>query len=223
MTRMATLLLLAGCLACGRAPATTPAPQTIDPSLEAWAADTTAITEPMQVVFDWNLRDRDARFSGQGVARIEQNRARVDLFGPRGEGYLSAVLDGFQLSLSSGSPENVPLPPPALFWSVLGVFRAPPGASLVSAVRDGNEVELSYAASSDRWRFRFENDDLRHAEWTGSAEGRRTVELDAPNGDGLPAGAIYRDWPAFLELRLTPTETRKVNGFPGEIWTLRRR
>jgi hypothetical protein len=175
----------------------------------------------MQIWFDWNLRDRDARFSGQGVARIEADRARVDLFGPRGEGYLSAVLDGFEPRLSLGV-EAVPLPPPALFWSVLGVFRAPPGATLVRAEQQGASITLEYGQASDRWRFQLENGSLQQAEWTGSSAGRRTVELDRSQNGDLPSGALYRDWPAFLELRLTPKEVRKVNGFPTEIWTLRR-
>jgi hypothetical protein len=212
----------AAMIACGGGQTAMPAPQSVDPALETQAVTGTAISEPMQILFDWSLRDRDARFSGQGVARIEPNRARVDLFGPRGEGYLSAVLEDFALELSQGVAENVPLPPPALFWNVLGVFRSPPGATLINARQENQTVQLQYAAAADKWQFRFEAGSLRHAEWTGSGEGRRTVELDAENGDGLPGGVTYRDWPAFLELRLSPTEVRKVNGFPSEIWTLRR-
>jgi hypothetical protein len=208
--------------ACGKAtPPASPSPQTIDPALEAAAVAGTRVDTPMQIMFDWNLRDRDARFSGQGVARIEPDRARVDLFGPRGEGYLSAVLDGFDLELSLGV-ENVPLPPPALFWSVLGVFRAPPGATLARAEQQGGDVTLEYRAANDTWRFQMESGSLAHAEWTGSSAGRRTVELERGQNGELPSSALYRDWPAFLELRLTPKEVRKVNGFPAEIWTVRR-
>jgi hypothetical protein len=39
----------------------------------------------------------------------------------------------------------------------------------------------------------------------------------------VPREATYRDWPAFLELKLVPTQVRNVNGFPADIWTLERR
>lgn len=223
LKKMVALPALAVAVACGGGQTAMPSPQQpVDPALETDAIARTAITEPVQILFEWNVRDRDARFSGQGVARVEANRARVDLFGPRGEGYLSAVLEGFELRTARGAVENAPLPPPALFWNVLGVFRSPPGATLVKSEQQNANVTLEYASASDRWRFQFESGMLRHAEWTGSGEGRRTVELGAEDKNGLPSGATYRDWPAFLELRLSPTEVRKVNGFPSEIWTLGR-
>jgi len=220
--RTLSLALVLAWAACSRSsPPNPPSPSSIDPALEAAAVERTRVDEPMEILFDWNLRERDARFSGEGVARIEPDRARVDLFGPRGEGYLSAVLDGFQLKLSLGV-ESVPLPPPALFWSVLGVFRVPPGATLARAEQKDANTTLEYAASGDAWRFQLDNGALQHAEWTGSSAGRRTVELSRNANAELPSGALYRDWPAFLELRLTPKQVRKVNGFPAEIWTVRR-
>jgi len=211
---------MAGLLACGGHTGD-PAPRTIDPTVEAEAVAATAISRSLQVTFDWRLEDREARFNGQGVARIEANRARVDLFGPRGEAYISAVLDGFQLRLPPGA-EDPALPPPPLFWSVLGVFRAPPGAQLVAATRDGTRSDLEYTDNEGTWRFRIEGETLRRAEWTGRQDGRRTVELSNPGAGGVPAEATYRDWPAFLQLRLSPTDVREVNGFPTEIWTLGR-
>jgi hypothetical protein len=211
---------LAAC--AGRGATNSSPPRTIDPALEAEAIDLTATDQPLQIIFDWSLQDRDARFSGQGVARVEPpGRARVDLFGPRGEGYVSAVLDGEQLRFPPGV-QNVPLPPPGLFWSVLGVFRPPAGATLNGAERRGETIELQYAQADDVWRFRLNGANLAQAEWTGSGEGRRTVVLDGEDPSGVPRQATYRDWPAFLELRLSPTEVRKVDGFPSDIWTLTR-
>jgi hypothetical protein len=208
-------------LACGGS-TSAPTPRPIDPALEAEAVGATAAAEPVQIIFNWAVDDRDARFSGQGVARIEPpRRARVDLFGPRGEGYLSAVLDGAELHLPGGI-ENVPLPPPGLFWSVLGMFKPPPGATLVGAEKRNDAVTLEYSAGTDVWRFRLNGGKLQQAEWTGGGQGRRTVALQGADDNGLPRQATYRDWPAFLELRLTPTEVRKVDGFPSEIWTLPR-
>lgn len=214
------LVAMAAC--AGQGATNSSLPRAVDPTLEAEAIASTAVDQPLQIIFDWSLQDRDARFSGQGVARVEPPaRARVDLFGPRGEGYVSAVLDGEQLRLPPGV-QNVPLPPPGLFWSVLGVFRPPAGATLEGAERRGETIELRYTQAQEVWRFRLSGDKLEQAEWTGSGQGRRTVVLDGEDASGVPRQATYRDWPAFLELRLSPTEVRRVDGFPADIWTLTR-
>lgn len=198
-----------------------PTPRTIDPTLEADAVSATALSVPIHIVFDWSLQDRDARFSGQGVARIEGDRARVDLFGPRGEAYLSAILNGMDLQLPAGV-QSVPLPPPALFWSVLGVFKPPGGGTLAAAERDNGDWRLEYTATDQVWRFQLADSSLKRAEWTGGGEGRRSVELQPEDPNGVPREATYRDWPAFLELRMSLVKVETVNGFPSETWTLRR-
>jgi hypothetical protein len=206
--------------ACGGRSAD-PVPRVVDPAVEADAIAATAIRGAVQIIFDWRLQDRDARFSGQGVARVEGSRARVDLFGPRGEAYATAVLDDFDLRLPPGVTD-VPLPPPPLFWSVLGVFRPPPGTDRVLARPGNGSADLEYDEGRDVWKFHLEGGVLRRAEWTGQQAGRRSVELSAPGAGGIPGTVTYRDWPAFLELRLSPTEVQEVDGFPSEIWTFSR-
>jgi hypothetical protein len=176
---------------------------------------------PTHIVFAWTLQERDGRFTGQGVTRIAPPaRARLDLFGPRGETYLIATMVDGRLHLPPGAP-NVPLPPPELLWTALGVFEPPAGARLVDARRDGTTLRVDYENGTDRWRFRFEDGRLRHAEWTGRGEGRRTVELSGTGDLGLPATAEYRDWLTFSELRLILGEAREVDAFPADIWSLR--
>ncbi|NIP78984.1 MAG: hypothetical protein GWM90_07200, partial [Gemmatimonadetes bacterium] len=86
-------VLLPGC--AGRS-----VPETVDPSAAADAIARTAPDRPLRVRFDWRILDGEARFSGEGVARIEPPyRARLDLFGPQGEGYLSAALVAGELRL----------------------------------------------------------------------------------------------------------------------------
>jgi hypothetical protein len=192
----------------------------VDPSVEAAAIQSTRLGETAQVLFDWTLQDRDARFSGEGVTRIEPpSRARLDLFGPRGEGYLSAALVDMDLRLPPGA-DDVPLPPAALFWSALGVFHPPEGAELVGTRRDGAETTLAYARGDERWTFRLANDALRSAEWVDRRDGRRTVQLTAASGSRYPQVAVYRDWPAFRELKITVDRTEKVDRFPSDIWTI---
>jgi len=214
-------LALAGMAAGCGGHTTDPVPRVVDPAVETQAMEATSIHGAVQIIFDWRLQDRDARFSGQGVARVEGLRARVDLFGPRGEAYATAVLDDFELRLPPGVTD-VPLPPPPLFWSVFGVFRPPPGTERVLARPGDGSADLEYAQGRDVWRFHLEAGVLRRAEWTGQHAGRRSVELSLPGEGGIPGSVTYRDWPAFLELRLSPTEVREVDAFPSEIWTLSR-
>src|SRR5690606_13563466 len=110
-------LALTSCAASAPA-ADPPGPPTVDPTVAQAAVAETALDRPLHVVFAWTLQEREARFSGRGVTRYEPpGRARLDLFGPRDETYLSAALVDMELRLPRGMPD-VPLPPPPLLWSV---------------------------------------------------------------------------------------------------------
>ncbi len=208
----------AALLSCGGRPGT-PEPLPVDPAIEPAVVEATAVERPLRILFDWRLEDREGRFSGQGVLRVEPGRARLDLFGPRSESYLSAVLDGGELRLPVGA-DGTQLPPPPLFWTVLGVMKPPPGAPLIGAVTDGDRTELRYGTAGDAWSFVLEEGRLRRAEWTGTGSGRRTVELSGRTDAGTPVRATYRDWPAFLELVLDAKRVEQVDGFPQDTWTL---
>src|SRR5690606_31960801 len=55
-----------------------------DPQAEQRLESATVPAQRVQVLFDWAMTDRDARFSGRGVLRVDSGyRVRVDLFGPR--------------------------------------------------------------------------------------------------------------------------------------------
>lgn len=210
--------IVAGCASAPPAPAGPP-----DPALAARVEEANRLSQPLHITFRWDLEEQDGHFEGQGVTRSQPtDRARLDLFGPRGETYLTAAIIGNQILLPPGSRE-VPLPPPTLLWSVLGVFTPPPGATLVASSESGPVTQLEYAAAGERWRFRFENDRLRQAEWTGRSEGRRTVDLGAAGALGLPRTATYRDHPAFVKLELELDQATAVDGFPQDIWTIGRR
>jgi hypothetical protein len=213
-----TLSACASAAPAGEVPAgTAPA----DPTIAEAAVVATTLDRPLHVVFEWTLQEREARFTGRGVTRYEPpSRARLDLFGPRDETYLSAALVDMELRLPPGAP-GVPLPPPPLLWSVLGVLRPPADARLTHASRDGDRTEVQYERDGERWTFRLEAGALRFAEANGPA-GRRTVELSGDGGHGLPQQAVYRDWPAFRELRLNLQEANEVDGFPQDIWNVGR-
>lgn len=212
------LLLVSACASGGDFAAGEPAPLIADRLVTA-----TAPAQPVHIEFDWSLRDREARFTGAGVARVQSPyRGRLDLFGPRGEAYLTAAIDAEQMHLPTGADDQA-LPPAALLWAALGVLYPPTGASLVgtSTTADG-ETQLEYARGGERWRFRLRNDMLRSAEWQSGSDGRRTVELEGVVAPGLPQRALYRDWVAFRELELTIRTVEVSDAFSDDVFRIPR-
>ena len=211
-TAMAIIaVLVGGCAGRG-------IPETIDPTVEVGAVDRTAPDAPLRVVFDWVILDGEARFTGSGAARIEPPyRARLDLFGPRGEGYLSAALVDSDVRLPPGTG-TVPLPPPALMWAVLGVVAPPPGAVLAGTLVEEERAELHYSVGESRLRYVLEGGRLSEVRWEG--DGRRMdVGLSGSAPGGLPREAVYRDWSGYTELRMNVEQVDEVEPYPPEIWT----
>jgi hypothetical protein len=194
-------------------------PPTLDPGVARRAIDLTAPDRPLRAVFGWRILDGDARFSGEGAARVEAPyRARLDLFGPNGEGYLSAALVGTDLRLP-GEPDRA-LPPPAMIWSVLGVIRPPDGAMLLGTREEAAELELVYGVADSRLRYTVQAGRLRLAEWRGGGR-RMVVELRGGTG-GLPEVSFYRDWAQNTELQTELETVEEVDPYPADIWTLGR-
>jgi hypothetical protein len=190
-----------------------------DAAAEAAAVAATEPAQAVRVAFDWDIRDREARFNGQGVLRLDRAyRARLDLFGPRGETLSAAVLEGEAMRVVPMGSEAL-LPPPALLWSALGVFRPPVDAPLTATGRDGTRLTLTYGRDGTSWRFRFEDGVLRGTEWTARG-GRRTVDLTGTSQFGLPAQAAFRDWTEFRELTLRVTNVEESAGFGADVWIL---
>jgi YD repeat-containing protein len=203
-------LLLAAC--ASHAP-----PATVDPATAASAIAGTAPDRPVRVVFQWRAMDGDARFNGQGVARIDvPYHARLDLFGPRGDTYLSAALVGQDLRLPPGV-DAAPVPPPALMWAVLGVVAPPETAVLVGTRETAGRAELYYDVDGSTLRYTLEAGRVREVRWDG-ARRRMVVELRGAAGLGLPTQAVYRDFAAVTELVLNLESVDAVESFPPDIW-----
>ncbi len=220
-TNIWPLLVVAGC-----APAGPPAPspqEPLQPQVAQIVVDSTALKRPLHIVFSWTFTEESARFSGRGATRVEPPyKARLDLFGPRGETYLAAAAVGDELRLPPNAPDalrNV-MPPIALLWTALGVLRAPEGAMLTQTRQRADTVLLGYTRNEERWSFRSLRGRLEYAEWNGPNSGKRTVELRGTGALGLPAVAVYRDWAAFRELTLTLEQANEAASFPADIWTL---
>jgi hypothetical protein len=183
---------------------------------EAMVASTP--TQPLWITFDWEAREREARYTGQGAARVEPpQRARLDLFGPRGESYLSAAIVAGELRLPP-SAEGALIPPPELLWGALGIFQPPEGAELAESTRKGDRARLEYRNGVERWTYEFEAERLRRVEWNGPERARRSVELKGEGTAGIPREATYRDWNAFTELKLKLGKVEEVDSFPPDIW-----
>lgn len=209
-----TLMLGAGACATGSGDMGAP-----DPQIEQRLETATAPSVRAQVMFDWNMTDRDARFSGRGVLRMDSGyRVRVDLFGPRGETLAAAIVADGTMRVAPDAAAEM-LPPAAMLWSSLGVFRRPSDAPLKGTSVNDDGISLDYARDRTQWRFRFEDERLRAAEWT-DGEGRRTVELTGSAGHGLPGQATFRDWTEFRELTLRVTDVEERAAFEPDVWIL---
>lgn len=205
-------LLLPGCASRGL-------PDTIDPAVAERAIAATAPDRPLRVVFDWTILEAGgARFTGSGAARMEPPyRARLDLFGPRGDGYLSAALVGTDLRLPRSAP-GVALPPPAMMWAVLGVVAPPADAVLVGTRVNPDRTELYYDVDESRLRYTLMGGRLTAARWDGRGR-RMAVALTGSVEPGLPASAFFRDASAGTELKLNLEQVDEVEPHPPEIWT----
>jgi hypothetical protein len=190
-----------------------------DPEAEQRLETATAPARRAQITFDWNMTDRDARFSGRGVLRADSGyRARVDLFGPRGETLAAAVVEGANMRVAPAAAEAM-LPPPAMLWAALGVFRRPVDAPLTGTRVTDDGISLEYSRDRIQWSFRFDGDRLRSAEWSDGS-GRRTVVLTGTADRGFPGQAVFRDWTEFRELTLRVTDVEERAAFEPDVWIL---
>lgn len=206
---------LAGCAARGTVEVRPVAPELADEAVVS-----SAPAETVRAAFRWSMVDADARFSGDGVVHIAPSyRARLDLFGPRGEGYLTATLMDETIRLPPGARQDVHLPPPTLLWSAIGVVRPPADARLTVSYRDGDRVRLEYVREQERWRFDLDAGRLVRAELESGA-GLQTVELREGSIHQIPRRAVYRDHAAFRELVLSLEEAEVLPALPSDIWTL---
>jgi hypothetical protein len=214
-----TLLLAATVAACATASAT-PSGGPPDPGAAARLSAATQQTRRLHVVFEWSLTDREFRLNGRGVLRVDSaQRARVDLFDPRGNTLAAAIVDGETMRIAGPPGAEKMLPPSNLMWAAIGVFRQPTDAPLVATKATGTTTQLEYARDDRRYTFGFDNEVLRHVEWTAGGS-RRTVELIGASKFGLPAEGKFRDWTEFRELTLRATDVAEAAKFDADVWIL---
>ncbi len=181
----------------------------------------TRLETPVRLIFDWSVREPGLRSGGRGVARLEPPyRARLDLFTGRGETVLRAALVGDDLRLPEGASGEL-VPPPALFWSSLGIFR--PGGDYRLAQgweADDGTLRLTYDSSS-RPDLLYELDDNGEVAALALLRDGETVDqlsLALPLRDGFPTEATYRNLIDFRELTFTLDTVETVEPYPSDIW-----
>jgi hypothetical protein len=222
-----TLLLAVLMTACGSGNLSAPSGVPVaDP--EAFVASLRAATlpgAPRQITFGWRLDEQGSRVSGRGVVRAEApERLRLDLFGERGDTYLTAALVGDEYRLPPEAVNAVALPSPSLFWAALGVLRLPAGATLLSATTTENTADLRYQSTDGQiyvWSFTRSSAGtwiLTRLERAGPRGVIETVSVDHSAESSALTRTSYRDWTAFRELILTIEEARDANSFPPDIW-----
>ena len=195
-----------------------PAP---DPEQVALALeDRTALTEPVRIIFEWQLNEAGVRVRGRGVARIEPPyKARLDLFLGNGETVVRAALVDGDLRLPPGAPEGI-LPPADLMWGVLGIFRPLRGLELLGVERQGADVlRLRYRYADTReLHFHVAGGRVRSIELLQGGRVVERVEVELEEGSRYPAEASYRNLAAFRELKLTRSTVERVESYPPDIW-----
>jgi hypothetical protein len=214
---MVALAALAAC-APGRVAVVGPmaSPQPMAESLQS----ETRLVEPTRIDFTWELNEAGARVKGVGVARVEPPyRARLDLFLEKGETVISAALVGDDLRLPPGAPDDI-LPPVALMWGTLGVFRPIEGARLIGGDRLENRAErLRYAYTQDReLHFEVGPGTVLAVELLEGASVVEWVRLETEPEGSYPASATYRNLIDFRELKIVTTSVRRAGPFESAIW-----
>lgn len=217
---VASLLAVAACAPGVAAPAGAPA---ADPAALARALTTATIpAQPEQIGFGWELSESGSKLRGRGVARIEApQRARLDLFGPRGESYLAAALVNGEFRLPGGASPAIPLPSQALLWAAVGVIQPPQGAALEGATTTDSVAVVRYrAANGEEFRYRIRTapaPTLVQLERIGGSGVLETVTIDR-GSDGRLQQVRYRDWAAYRDLTLDVESIKHTTGFSDEIW-----
>jgi hypothetical protein len=184
-------------------------------------AEGTSLSEPIFVVFGWQLNEAGTHLKGRGVARIEPPyKARLDLFLSNGESVVRAALVNGDLRLPPGTRTDI-LPPPDLMWGVLGVFRPDTDTELVGAEPlKGGALRLRYRYDDGQeLDFRVAKGRVHAVELRdrgGHVAQRVQLGLDA--SDRYPREATYRNLSAFRELKVTRKSVERVKAYPPDIW-----
>jgi hypothetical protein len=163
-----------------------------------------------QIVFDWELVDRDVTGRGEGVARVAgPDSARLDLFLGGGIGSGAAILIADSLRIpGSGLPRRF-IPPPPMLWAALGRVALPALPDTTARV-DGELLRVDIGRPVG-WRLTFHRDSLVRLERIRDG---RIAEWVERSGNTVH----YRSEEARRALSLTIKRAQEVPPFDASIW-----
>lgn len=221
--RAAFALLAIALQGCGGPPAGTPVPRIDAERAAARALATSQVTEPSRIDFEWSLVERSLRVAGKGVARLEPDKARLDMFLHNGANVITIALVDDEVRVPPGQMFNV-LPAPPLLWAALGVFR--PDASMTlqgGEALGGDVIRLRYALDDGaELRYRIEAGRVQQVEIREDGHVVHRVTLTLEDGYDHPTEARYRHISEFRELKVQIDSVKTVETYPAKIWDPRR-
>jgi hypothetical protein len=219
--RRVSLALAALSISCAPPPPPPPPPPTVDAQGLALRLEARGrIEEPTRILFEWSLSDRDARFRGRGVARLEPPyKARLDLFLANGETAVRASLVGDELRLPPGAPQGL-VPPAELLWGTLGVFKPSSDARLRGAetLADGRTALHYQRPDGIEVRYVIGDTGVQEVERLRAGSVVERLEVSTPSGARWPSEGTYRNLAEFRELKLTRQAVEQVESYPPDIW-----
>jgi hypothetical protein len=166
-----------------------------------------------QIVFNWELQDRDMNGRGDGAARIAApDSARLDFVLGGGFGGGGAILIGDVVTAPGPDMIRKLIPPAPLLWASLGRVALPNLPDTVIRV-DGQTLRADIG-NPVVWRVTFRGDTLVRAERVD--RGRVAEWIERPDATHIR----YRNEGARRSLTLTLTRTSEVPSFDASIWHL---
>ena len=175
---------------------------------------TTLAAGHSQIVFNWELEDRDMAGRGEGVARVAApDSVRLDFFVAGGFGGGSAIMIGDSLRAPGGEMVRRLVPPSALLWASMGRVALPNLPDTVVRV-DGSTLRADLGRPV-AFRLTFQGDSLVRAERVSDG---RVAEWVERSGSRIR----YRNEGARRLLQLVITRTDRAPVFDASIWRLDR-
>lgn len=213
--------LVVSAAACAGARTGSPLPSERARAMADEARQRGRLAAPVQIVFEWSLRDGRSRIGGRGAARMEPPaRARLDLFTENGETAARAALVDDEIRIPPEADRRL-VPPPPLLWAALGVFRPGSGAAFLGAEElDGGRHRLRYELDGgDELRYEVgERGSVRRAELARDGRVVERVRVERDGEEGFPVRARYRHLPDVRELRVERESVERVDAHDPEIW-----
>ncbi len=215
------LVLAVALAACASTP-----PPTAERPLDAGqlagsATAASSLDAPYRIVFEWALNEPGTRLRGRGVARVEPPyRARLDLFLQNGERVAAASIVGDEYRVAADG--RAELPPAALLWGTLGVFRPGDLSQLRGGRWESNGLaELRYQSmAGGELLYRLQGNRIERMEVLRGQRASEDLRLVRVDGERFPREATYRHLEEVRELRILLETVEHVESYPSDIWEL---